>query len=60
MNRVMNTYEILSHLNIEALNGMQQEMHEACRRHDNVILLSPTGSGKTLAYLIPVVQAIDT
>lgn len=56
----MNTYEILSHLYIEALNGMQQEMHEACRRHDNVILLSPTGSGKTLAYLIPVVQAIDT
>lgn len=39
---------------------MQQEMHEACRKHKDIILLSPTGSGKTLAYLIPVVQGIDT
>ncbi len=56
----MNTYEILSHLDIDTLNGMQQEMHEACRKHDNVVLLSPTGSGKTLAYLIPLVNDIDT
>lgn len=55
----MNTNEILSHLGIELLNGMQQEMHEACRKHNNVVLLSPTGSGKTLAYLIPVVQQIN-
>lgn len=52
--------EILRHLGIEMLNGMQQEMHEACRRHKDIVLLSPTGSGKTLAYLIPLVQAIDT
>lgn len=55
----MNINEILSHLGIDTLNGMQQEMHEACRRHQNVVLLSPTGSGKTLAYLIPVVNDID-
>ena len=57
---IMNTNEILSHLRIEVLNGMQQEMHEACRRHQDVVLLSPTGSGKTLAYMIPLVQRIDT
>lgn len=55
----MNTSEILRHLNIEVLNGMQQEMHEACRKHQDIVLLSPTGSGKTLAYLIPLVQSID-
>ena len=55
----MNTNEILSRLGIDALNGMQQEMHEACRRYADIVLLSPTGSGKTLAYLIPVVQQID-
>lgn len=54
----MNTSEILSHLNIDLLNGMQQEMHKACRKHKNVILLSPTGSGKTLAYLLPLVQSV--
>lgn len=56
----MNTSEILRHLDIEVLNGMQQEMHEACRKCKDIVLLSPTGSGKTLAYMIPVAQAIDT
>lgn len=55
----MNTKDILYHLGIDELNVMQQEMHDACRKHRNIVLLSPTGSGKTLAYLIPVVQSID-
>lgn len=56
----MTTNEILQHLGIDMLNGMQQEMAEACRRNHDIVLLSPTGSGKTLAYLIPLVQNIDT
>lgn len=56
----MNNALILHHLGIEDLNAMQQEMQDACRKHDNVVLLSPTGSGKTLAYLLPLVARIDT
>lgn len=41
------TYD-LSALGIQTLNPMQEEMRDAMRRHDSVVLLSPTGSGKTL------------
>ena len=46
-------------LGIEALNAMQEEMLEAVRRHDSVVLLSPTGSGKTLGYMLPVLEAMQ-
>ena len=49
----------LSALGIEALNAMQEEMLEAVRRHDSVVLLSPTGSGKTLGYMLPVLEAMQ-
>jgi superfamily II DNA/RNA helicase len=50
---------ILSILNIEALNEMQQAALDATKQHDNVIILSATGSGKTLAYLLPLLRSLD-
>lgn len=55
----ISTEEILLHLGITDLNGMQQESLSAFRKSRNVVLLSPTGTGKTLAYLIPLVQQLD-
>ena len=52
------TYDI-SRIGIDSLNAMQQDMLEASRRHDTIVLLSPTGSGKTLTYLLPVLERID-
>lgn len=49
----------LSRLGIDTLNAMQQEVVAQCRRHPNVVLLSPTGSGKTLAYLLPLATQVD-
>ncbi len=49
---------ILSNLNIDALNEMQQASLEATAKHDNVIILSATGSGKTLAFLLPIVRSL--
>lgn len=53
------TEQILSNLNIPALNEMQLASLEACEKHNEVILLSATGSGKTLAFLLPVVKQLD-
>lgn len=47
-------------IGVSDLNVMQQDMLQECRRHDNIVLLSPTGSGKTLAYLLPVLQNMDS
>ncbi|MGN0233111.1 MAG: DEAD/DEAH box helicase [Bacteroidaceae bacterium] len=49
----------LPKLGITELNVMQQDMLQAMRRWDRVVLLSPTGSGKTLAYLLPVLDKMD-
>ena len=51
--------KILSNLNIESLNPMQQAALEANENAADVILLSPTGSGKTLGFLMPVFQTLD-
>ena len=51
--------QILSKLNIKALNPMQEEALEVILNHDDTILLSPTGSGKTLAFLLPLIELID-
>ena len=48
----------LGKLGIEALNAMQQDMLQAYRKADNLVLLSPTGSGKTLAYLLPLLESL--
>ena len=55
----MTQQEILSNLNIDALNAMQQESIDAWRRTRRIVLLAPTGSGKTLAYLLPLVQELQ-
>ncbi len=50
---------ILSALNIDALNPMQESALEATGVHDNVIILSSTGSGKTIAFLLPLLRGLD-
>ena len=59
MQKNYSTQKLLSRLNIDALNKMQQDAIAAIEKNDNVILLSSTGSGKTLAFLIPVIQKLD-
>ncbi|MDO9375933.1 MAG: DEAD/DEAH box helicase, partial [Ferruginibacter sp.] len=50
---------LLSGLNIDQLNEMQEAAITAISENDNTILLSSTGSGKTLAYLVPVIQRLS-
>jgi len=50
--------QILTNLNIEALNEMQQASIAGNEQHKNVILLSATGSGKTLAFILPVLETL--
>ncbi|RYY59956.1 MAG: DEAD/DEAH box helicase, partial [Chitinophagaceae bacterium] len=57
--KTLDTEQVLSNLNIEALNDMQLKSLEANRLHQHVILLSATGSGKTLAFLLPVLERLD-
>lgn len=52
--------EILTALEIDALNAMQQQSLTATEQHDNVTILSDTGSGKTIAFLLPVLRSIDS
>ncbi|MFV1449768.1 DEAD/DEAH box helicase [Maribacter sp. HS] len=54
-----NQKDILSKLNINALNPMQELAIETISSSDNTILLSPTGTGKTLAFLLPVLDLLD-
>lgn len=57
---MQNEYEnILSALQIDALNEMQLASIKANQESDNVILLSDTGSGKTLGFLIPLLKSLD-
>lgn len=57
---MQNEYEnILSALQIDALNEMQEASIKANQEADNVILLSDTGSGKTLGFLIPILETLD-
>jgi superfamily II DNA/RNA helicase len=59
MSKNFSTGSILSNLNIESLNPMQEASLQAIAEHKNVIILSATGSGKTLAYLLPVLRSLD-
>jgi superfamily II DNA/RNA helicase len=58
-NNTISVENILSNLEIEALNPMQIAAGDAIQTSTDVILLSSTGSGKTIAFLLPVVQALD-
>jgi len=55
----MNTASILTNLNIEQLNPMQEAALAANETHADVVLLSATGSGKTLAFLLPLLRLLD-
>jgi superfamily II DNA/RNA helicase len=55
----MNTSEIISRLNIENLNEMQEKTIESMAENKELILLAPTGSGKTIAFLIPLINSLD-
>lgn len=50
--------EILTRLNIDELNEMQQAAYAAISKSKSVLLQSPTGSGKTLAFLLPVFETL--
>ena len=43
---------VLSNLDIQALNPMQEAVLDCDKNTSNILLLSPTGSGKTLAFLL--------
>ena len=49
---------ILSNLQIDALNPMQEATIDAFGINKELILLSATGSGKTLAFLLPVLETL--
>ncbi len=55
----MNTHKTLENLKITALNQMQLASIEACKKSNDVILLSPTGSGKTLGFLLPLLNTLS-
>ncbi|MBK6281717.1 MAG: DEAD/DEAH box helicase [Draconibacterium sp.] len=60
MSKAMKTQkDILDKFNIETLNPMQKEAHDAILSNSEIVLLSPTGSGKTLAFLLPVIKELD-
>ena len=56
-----NEYQLaaLAKLAITDLTPMQEDALEACRKSNDVILLSPTGTGKTLAYLLPLIERLQ-
>lgn len=51
---------VLAHLQIKALNDMQQATIAAAADNPNVILRSPTGTGKTIAFLLSLLNNLDT
>ena len=57
----LNEYQqsALTRLTIETLTPMQEDALTACRKHNDVVLLSPTGTGKTLAYLLPMIEGLQ-
>lgn len=59
-NLSLNEYQsaALTKLAITTLTPMQEEALSACRKSNDVILLSPTGTGKTLAYLLPLIERL--
>ncbi len=54
-----NREDILSKMEINSLNAMQEEAIDVMATLGNTILLSPTGTGKTLAFLLPVLEFLD-
>ena len=58
-NSIKEQQDILTKLNINVLNPMQEEAISVINETTNTILLSPTGTGKTLAFLLPIIKTLD-
>ncbi len=58
MSNSFSVENILSALDIDQLNEMQQASLETTAQHNNVIIISATGSGKTIAFLLPILRSI--
>ena len=58
-NIIKNQEDILTKLNIHALNSMQEEAVSVIETTTNTILLSPTGTGKTLAFSLPLLKVLN-
>jgi Lhr-like helicase len=56
-NSIKEQQDILSKLNIQALNPMQEEAVSVINDTINTILLSPTGTGKTLLLKFWILNA---
>ncbi len=50
---------ILTNLQIDALNEMQVASINSSKSENDLILLSDTGSGKTIAFLIPILERLN-
>jgi superfamily II DNA/RNA helicase len=59
-NAIRNQDDILSKLNINELNPMQEEAIPIIDAAVNSILLSPTGTGKTLAFSFSLLNTLKT
>lgn len=55
----MELHKLLSNLNIEKLNPLQEEVTAKAKSGSDLVVLAPTGSGKTLAFLIPVLRNLS-
>lgn len=58
-NDIKSQQDILTKLNIAALNPMQEEAVSVIEHSTNTIILSPTGTGKTLAFLLPLLNVLN-
>lgn len=58
-NSIKNQKDVLTKLNIHALNPMQEEAIPVIETTTNTIILSPTGTGKTLAFSLPLLKVLD-
>ncbi len=58
-NSIKNQQDILTKLNIHALNSMQEEAVSVIETTTNTIILSPTGTGKTLAFSLPLLKSLN-
>jgi superfamily II DNA/RNA helicase len=59
MKNQSNIDTFLANYGISTVNHLQEEMLDASKIHDNIVLLSPTGSGKTLGFLLPLLCKLD-
>ena len=58
-NSIKNQKDVLTKLNIHALNPMQEEAVSVIETTTNTVILSPTGTGKTLAFSLPLLKVLD-